>query len=151
MTKAFGFCLVLLLTVTARAMDDTPENRILQAERYLQAVPPGELLQSMTKQSIDMMPLDQQAIYKDMLTKHLDVEAIAQIMKNALSKNFSADELKALADFYGSPVGKSAMKKFSAYMRDSAPAIQTEVSKAFAKAQQAAAAAAMAPPTAEKK
>ena len=151
MTKTLGFCLVLLLTVTARAMDDTPANRNLQAERYLQAVPPGELIQSMTKQSVDMMPLDQQAIYKDMLSKYLDIQAIAQIMKSALSKNFSVDELKALADFYGSPVGKSAMKKFGAYMRDSAPAIQTEVSKAFAKAQQAAAAAAKARPGDAKK
>jgi len=123
-------------------MDDTPANRILQAERYLQAVPPGELIQNMTKQAIATMPLDQQKVYKDMLTKYLDIQAIGQIMKNALSKNFSADELKALADFYGSPVGKSAMGKFSAYMQDSAPAIQAEVVKAHTKAQQAAAAAA---------
>jgi len=55
-------------------------------------------------------------------------------MKESMVKNFTADELKALADFYGSPVGKSAMKKFGAYMADVMPSIQAEVEKAQAKA-----------------
>ena len=43
-------------------------------------------------------------------------------------------ELKALADFYGSAVGKSAMKKFGTYMADVMPDIQAEMIKAQAKA-----------------
>ena len=46
---------------------------------------------------------------------------------------FTTDELKALADFYGSPVGKSAMKKFGAYMADIMPVVQAEIMKAAAK------------------
>jgi hypothetical protein len=38
-----------------------------------------------------------------------------------------------LADFYGSPVGKSAMKKFGAYMADIMPVVQAEIMKAAAK------------------
>ena len=60
--------------------------------------------------------------------------AVEKAMKKSLIKHFTADELKALADFYGSPVGKSAMKKFGAYMADVMPAIQTEMMKAQAKA-----------------
>jgi len=47
-------------------------------------------------------------------------------------KNFTADELKALADFYGSPVGKSAMAKFGNYMADVMPGMMAEVQKAQA-------------------
>jgi hypothetical protein len=43
-----------------------------------------------------------------------------------------------LADFYGSPVGKSAMQKFGAYMADVVPAIQAEMQKAQAKMNQSA-------------
>jgi hypothetical protein len=43
-----------------------------------------------------------------------------------------------LADFYGSPVGKSAMQKFGAYMADVMPAIQAEMLKAQAKMNQSA-------------
>jgi hypothetical protein len=39
----------------------------------------------------------------------------------------------ALADFYGSPVGKSAMQKFGAYMADIMPVVQAEIVKAAAK------------------
>jgi len=51
-------------------------------------------------------------------------------------KNFTTDELKALADFYGSSVGKSAMQKFGAYMADIMPAMQAEIIKAQAKLNQ---------------
>jgi hypothetical protein len=49
-------------------------------------------------------------------------------------KTFAADELKALADLYASPAGRSAMKKFRAYMTDVMPTIQAEILKAQAKA-----------------
>jgi hypothetical protein len=55
-------------------------------------------------------------------------------MKDSMIKHFTANELKALADFYGSPVGKSAMLKFGAYMADAMPAIQAEVFKAYGEA-----------------
>lgn len=49
---------------------------------------------------------------------------------------FTTEELKALADFYGSPVGKSAMQKFGAYMADLMPTMEAEITKAQAKANQ---------------
>jgi hypothetical protein len=48
-------------------------------------------------------------------------------------KNFTTEELKALADFYGSPIGKAAMKKIGPYMADVMPIVQAEVMKAMAK------------------
>jgi hypothetical protein len=41
-----------------------------------------------------------------------------------------------LADFYGSPVGKSAMQKFGAYMADIMPTMEAEIMKAQAKLNQ---------------
>jgi hypothetical protein len=41
-----------------------------------------------------------------MLTSQLDVAALTKAMTDAMIKHFTTDELKALADFYGSPVGK---------------------------------------------
>jgi hypothetical protein len=70
-----------------------------------------------------------------MLTKNLDIEALTTAMQGAMVKHFSADELSALADFYGSPVGKSAMSKFGAYMAEVMPALQAEMVKAVQKTQ----------------
>ena len=71
-----------------------------------------------------------------MMTSQLDIPALTKAMTDAMVKHFTTEELKALADFYGSPVGKSAMQKFGAYMSDLMPTIQAEMMKAQAKANQ---------------
>jgi hypothetical protein len=82
------------------------------------------------------MPPDQRAQFKAAMTSQLDVPAITKAMTDAMVKHFTSEELKALADFYGFPVGKSAMQKFGAYMSDLMPTIQAEMMKAEAKANQ---------------
>ena len=80
------------------------------------------------------VPPEQRQKFKETLTSSLDVDALTKAMTDAMVKHFTTEELKALADFYGSPVGKSAMKKFGSYMADVMPALQAEIMKAQAKA-----------------
>jgi len=82
------------------------------------------------------LPADQREQFKKVMTTQLDIAALTKAMMDAMVKNFTTDELKALADFYGSPVGKSAMKKFGTYMADIMPAMQAEIIKASAKLNQ---------------
>jgi len=117
---------------------DTPENRRHEADRYLQATPPKQMFADMAeKMSMNMPPEDRQK-FKETLTSALDVDALTKAMTDAMVKHFTVQELKALADFYGSPVGKSAMGKFGAYMAEVMPTIQAEMIKAQAKANQSA-------------
>jgi hypothetical protein len=69
------------------------------------------------------------------MTKHLDLGRVTAAIKAAMIKTFTADELKALADFYGSDVGKSAMAKMGTYMSEVMPATMNEVQSALVKAQ----------------
>jgi Uncharacterized protein conserved in bacteria (DUF2059) len=46
------------------------------------------------------------------MTAQLDIAALTKVMTDSMVKHFTTEELKALADFYGSPIGKSAMQKF---------------------------------------
>ena len=128
------FALVFLLTVTAFALEDTPQNREIQAARYIETTPPKELFTDMAEQIAMNLPPEQREEFKALLTKHLDIDAVTKEMKSSMVRHFTADELKALADFYGSPVGKSAMKKFGAYMADCMPMVEGEIGKAVAKA-----------------
>jgi hypothetical protein len=82
------------------------------------------------------LPPDQREQFKKLMTSQLDIAALTKAMIDSMVKHFTTDELKALADFYGSPVGKSAMQKFGAYMADIMPTIETEIMKAQAKANQ---------------
>lgn len=115
---------------------DTPEARRREAERYLQVSPPKALFEDMADKMAANLPPDQREQFKRMMTADLDVAALSKTMTDAMVKHFTTDELKALADFYGSPVGKSAMQKFGAYMADLMPALQAEIIKAQAKLNQ---------------
>jgi hypothetical protein len=124
---------VLVLSAT-----DTPETRRREAERYLQVIPPKALFDDMADKMAANLPLDRREQFKRMMTADLDIAALTKAMTDAMVKHFTTDELKALADFYGSPVGKSAMQKFGAYMADVMPAMQAEMLKAQAKLNQSA-------------
>jgi len=117
---------------------DTPETRRREAERYLQVSPPKALFEDMADKMAANLPPERREQFKHLLTADLDIAALTKAMTDAMVKHFTTEELKALADFYGSPVGKSAMQKFGAYMADVMPAIQAEMQKAQAKLNQSA-------------
>lgn len=127
---------ILSCTTVSLTAADTPEARRHEAERYLQAVPPKALFEDIADKMSANLPPDQRTQFKQLLTQQLDIAALTKAMTDAMVKHFTTDELKALADFYGSPVGKSAMQKFGAYMADVMPTIQAELMKAQAKANQ---------------
>jgi hypothetical protein len=115
---------------------DTPETRRHEAERYLQATPPKALFEDIADKMATNLPPDQRDQFKRMMTTQLDIAALTKAMTDAMVKHFTTEELKALADFYGSAVGKSAMQKFGAYMADIMPMMQAEIMKAQAKLNQ---------------
>src|SRR5438046_9117124 len=117
----------------ALSAPDTPETRGHEAERYLQATPAKALFEDMADKMAANLPPEQREPFKRMMTTQLDIAALTKAMTDAMVKHFTTEELKALADFYGSPVGKSAMQKFGAYMADIMPVVQAEIMKAAAK------------------
>jgi uncharacterized protein DUF2059 len=99
---------------TVYAAPDIPETRGREAERYLQVSPPKALFEDIADKMAANLPPDQREQFKQLMTTQLDIAALTKAMTDAMVKYFTTDELKALADFYGSPVGKSAMQKFGA-------------------------------------
>jgi hypothetical protein len=134
------FALIILTLSTSSGLvlsaTDTPETRRREAERYLQATPPKALFEDMADKMAANLPASQRDQFKRVLTADLDIPALTKAMTDSMVKHFTTDELKALADFYGSPVGKSAMQKFGAYMADIMPAMQAEIMKAQGKMNQ---------------
>jgi hypothetical protein len=121
--------LVVLLVLTLSAWSpvfsapDTPETRRKEAERYLQVSPPKALFEDMADKMAATLPADQREQFKKVMTTRVDIAALSKAMTDAMVKNFTTDELKALADFYGSPIGRSAMQKFGTYMADLMPVL----------------------------
>jgi hypothetical protein len=76
------------------------------------------------------MPPDQRGMFVSLMTKQLDFKALTEAMRGAMMKIFTADELSALADFYSSPQGKSAMSKMGDYMAELMPIMSAQMAKA---------------------
>jgi hypothetical protein len=138
--RKYTFTLTILTLFISSSLafsaPDTPESRRHEAERYLQATPPKALFEDMADKMAANLPPDQREQFKKLMTSQLDIAALTKAMIDSMVKHFTTEELKALADFYGSPVGKSAMQKFGAYMADIMPAMEAEIMKAQAKLNQ---------------
>jgi hypothetical protein len=130
-----AFAAVVLVCASARALEDNKANREQEADRYLAVMPVREVVADMAEQMGKNLPVDKRQRFRGLFTKYVDVAAMEKVMKAALVKHLTADELKALADFYSTPVGKSAMKKMTGpYTADTLPTVRSEVMKAQAKA-----------------
>lgn len=132
--------LVFSLCVTNASADvkpikDTTQNRISEANRYLSVSPVKAMYIDMVRKISVQIPVEKRQAFIDQKTKCLDLDRFVSIIRDAMVKNFTAEELQALANFYGSPVGRSAMKRFGQYIADAMPHIQSLMTDAFQKAE----------------
>lgn len=135
--KSIALLFLSAFSANCFALEDTPANRSAEAARYLAATPPSDLFADMSTSMAKSMPEAQRQKFIEVM-KGLDYAKLTQTMEESMVKTFTADELKALADFYSSAEGKSAMKKMGLYMAEVMPAMQVEVRKALAKSKEAA-------------
>jgi hypothetical protein len=134
--RSLFFALLLTVCSPAFALEDTPQNREQQANRWLDALPPQSMIDNMTDRIAENAPAGQQDKFKAAVAKNVDVGRIATAMRTAMVKHFTADELQALADFYGSALGKSATAKMQNYMAEVTPETMGEFQVAVEKAQE---------------
>ena len=99
-------------------MEDTQENRLIQADRYLKANPPSEDFAEMASVIAKSVPEYDRERFLTAMPKNLDLDALIKNFKELLIKTFTADELKIFADFYSLPEARTAMKKMGKYMEE---------------------------------
>lgn len=131
--KTFVASLLLLLVssfwidVSAADIPDTHGNRLAAARHYLEAVPMKDMMRDMVMESAKNLPENVRPAYVQFMTKAIRVDVMEGAALASMAQHFTVKELNALADFYGSAEGRSAMKKFGAYMADVMPMIQQEM------------------------
>jgi hypothetical protein len=130
----FAAAAVVFIAVNVWALDDTPVNRANEADRFLAAKPIKEMIPQMVVQIAARMPAEKRPASIEALIKHLDFAALERGMKDTYVKLMTADELKAAADFYSSPLGQSYNKKLGAVATEFVPVAQAEVTKAQTRA-----------------
>jgi len=110
---------------------DSEEERIAAARRYLGVAQMSKITDDTVTELAKAVPVEQRDAFLAFMRNAVRPEVLEQAAMASMVKVFTAEELNALADFFGSPVGKSAMGKFGVYMADVMPVIQQEMFRAL--------------------
>jgi hypothetical protein len=146
MVRIKDYIVILLMVIISACSDtgqkqsvntlpDTQENRIVLAKRFLDIMPPKEMLQNIEMRVVKSLPEQDGKMFKAVIGSNDIEKAAYQITLDGLIKHFTTGELNSMVAFYGSPEGRSAYLKFNAYMADIMPQIQQQVKKAYEEAQ----------------
>ena len=135
MQKIFraAYVAMLLCVASTSFAADSPELRLTAANRYLSVVPMSKMLDDAFTELAKQVPAEKRPQFLGHMKASVHADALERISRESMVQVFTADELNALADFYGSANGASAMKKFGAYMGIIMPAVQQEVMQAMQK------------------
>ena len=114
---------------------DTAETRKEAAERYAKVADVRKLMTDSVEAMAQRMPEARRERFRAVMITHVRPEVLEAAMIAAMRKHFTTRELNALADFYGSEEGRSAMAKFGLYMADVLPLVKAEIARAFAEYQ----------------
>jgi hypothetical protein len=134
MTPLRSIPLVLLLSsacigIPAQAQD-TMDTRQVAMQRYLRAVPMAKVMEDTYAEMAKQVPPEKRMEFIAAMRKVVRVDKIEEIAKRSMLNTFTTDELNALADFYSSKDGASAMKKLGVYMGDIMPPLMQEIERA---------------------
>lgn len=109
--------------------DEVTAAKVAAIERYRSAVPISKLINDLSAALAKQVPAEQQEQFVRDMRLAMPTSAILEISKQAMIKTFTLEELNALADFYQSPAGASAMSKMGAFIGEAMPQVIQEMQR----------------------
>jgi hypothetical protein len=123
--------LLLLLPALPALASDTEQERVAAAKRYLEVAQMSKITDDAVTELAKTYPAEKRDKFLEFMHEAVRPEVLEQAAMASMVKVFTAEELNALADFFGSPIGRSAMGKFGIYVADVMPVIQQEMFRAL--------------------
>jgi uncharacterized protein len=136
MYKRILFFVVLSLSVAlvTNAQDTCPKEKTDAINEYMMVNSIDDLMDQMLAEIIKKIPKENHDVFTKIWESAFDKIEMKRAMSSAMCKNFSIGEIKALTQFYGSPEGKSVMKKMPQYMTELMPYTTAVTQRAIQKA-----------------
>lgn len=95
------------------ALEDTMPNRERAAERYLSLVDVKQMYREMVVATAMELPLSERREFVHDMEKMMNAAEMRKLIRSSIVKCMTTDEIMAVADFYSTPLGKSAMEKMA--------------------------------------
>jgi hypothetical protein len=112
---------------------DTVGNRMVAAEKYADTVDFNKMFEGMIVEMARNIPSNKRKSFVREMRQSMNAQRVRNIAINSMVQVFTVDELNLLAQFYGSPTGKSIMKKFPEYTGVLMPMLNAEIARAAKK------------------
>jgi hypothetical protein len=125
---------IVLFIAALPAMADSEQERVAAARCYLEVAQMAKITDDTVNELAKAFSGEQRERFVEFMHNAVRPEVLEQAAMASMVKTFTAEELNALADFFGSPLGRSAMNKFGLYMADIMPVIQQEMFRALQQA-----------------
>ena len=120
---SIGLLLVFSAFTLSAQAQDTSGNRLAAAYRYAKVADIPKMINDMIQQMALNYPENTRQSFIQFMST-MDILRVETVMISAMAQHFTVDELEMLEDFYGSPIGKSVMKKMPEYMATVMPSLQ---------------------------
>lgn len=125
---------IALLGAALPAVADSEQERTAAAQRYIEVVQMAKIVDDTVNELAKGFSGEKRERFVAFMHNAVRAEVLERAALSSMVRIFTAEELNALADFYGSPLGRSAMDKFGIYVADIMPVIQQEMLRALAHA-----------------
>ena len=130
------FCFILIGIFSSYALSDDYNSRLEAAKKYSKITPASKMLDDVFANISKQLPENQREAFIQQTQALIDVPKLETLMIETMAKHFSTEELNALAEFYGSPLGKSIMGKFGPYMADIQMGMVGQISEVIKKSKE---------------
>ena len=131
-----AWCVALVTIIgvftTSGVAEDDLGARIAAAERYANSVDFDQWFDEIVGAELANLDGRQRSQALRQLKQELSPQTIRNIVVNAMVQVMTAAELNALADFYSTPLGRSALRKVPQAYNAMSSALEIEVVRAIA-------------------
>lgn len=120
--------LMILSPSPAFAEEACSQEKVQAIGEYFRANPVEEVMEQTLAEYLKNVPERERALFAEIWKEVINVGELKRVMANLMCKHFTREEIEALAAFYGSPAGKSVMRKMPQYAGEFLP-YQMEIMK----------------------
>jgi rhodanese-related sulfurtransferase len=110
-------------------LGDSTAERIAEARKFLKTMDLRALADGMADSHVADWPSEKKESFRAFFQREIRWEIMEEMITAALTKNFTAAEIRNLAEFQNSDMGKSLLKKLPAYQDEVIPVLQAEINR----------------------
>ena len=126
---------LILLAGPVAAADDSVEARRAAAQRYAATMDLPNMMGESINQMAMTLPAEHRSAFVKAMNDNMDIARLEELTVGMMIRLFTAGELTALADFYGTPTGQSILKKMPQMMSGLMPIMQEQMARTLERAQ----------------